>query len=74
MHTPDDLNSSQLELRKRFTPVRLQGVDTSLFHELKQRSGETVDEYAEELRCLHQKAYPENVREVKVQRKWGKHF
>ena len=48
------------ELRKRFTPVRIQGVDTSLFHERKQKGGETVHQYAQELRRLHQNAYPES--------------
>ena len=49
------------ELRKRFTPVRIQGVDTSLFHERKQGEGESVDQYAQALRRLHQKAYPESL-------------
>ena len=50
------------ELHKRFTPIRIQGVDTSLFHERKQKPGESVDQYAQELQRLHQKAYPESLR------------
>ena len=60
------------ELRKRFTPVRIQGVDTSLFHDRKQKSGETVDQYAQELRRLHQKAYPESIRGSADAEKIGK--
>ena len=43
-------------------PVRIQGVDTSLFHNRKQKVGETVDQYAQDLRKLHQKAYPDSIR------------
>ena len=49
------------ELCKRFTPVRIQGVDTSLFHDRKQKANETVDAYAQDLRRLYQKAYPESL-------------
>ena len=34
----------------------------SLFHKRKQKSGETVDESADELRHLHQRTYPESLR------------
>ena len=46
-------------LRKRFTPVRLQSVQSSLFHKRKQRTNppETVDNYAQELRKLFHCAY-----------------
>lgn len=47
-------------LRKRFTPVRLQSVQSSLFHECKQKRSptEAVDTYAQELRKLFHRAYP----------------
>ena len=65
-----------VELRKRFSPVRIQGVDTSLFHERKQGEGESVDQYAQELRRLHQKAYPESLRVVvvKMRKGWGESY
>ncbi len=67
-----DFQSLTTELRKRFTPVRIQGVDTSLFHDRKQKPGETVDTYAQELRRLHQKAYPESIRGSADAEKIGK--
>ena len=33
-------------------------MQSSLFHDLKQKPGETVDSYAEDLKCLFYKAYP----------------
>ena len=45
-------------LTKRFTPVRIQSVESSLFHEHKQRETESVDEYAQALRSLFHRAYP----------------
>ena len=45
-------------LRERFTPVRLKAVESSLFHERKQKDNETVDSYAQELRKLFYRAYP----------------
>ena len=44
-------------LRERFTPVRLQSVQSSKFHEQKQRPDERVDDYAQDLRKLFFKAY-----------------
>ena len=46
------------ELQKRFTPVQLQTVQSSLFHDRKQKTGESVDDYAQDLRTLFHKAYP----------------
>ena len=46
------------QLSKRFTPVQIQSVQSSLFHDRKQRQGETVDTFAQELRSLFRKAYP----------------
>ena len=45
-------------LRERFTPVGLKAVESSLFHEQKQKDNETVDSYAQELRKLFYRAYP----------------
>ena len=44
------------ELKHRFTPVRIQ---TSLFHERKQGQNESVDSYAQNLKSLFHKAYPQ---------------
>ena len=46
------------QLSKRFTPVQIQSVQSSLFHDRKQRQGEVVDTFAKELRPLYRKAYP----------------
>jgi len=46
------------ELTTRFTPVRLQAVQSSFFHERKQKPKELVDDYAQELRRLFLKAFP----------------
>ena len=40
------------ELSKRFTPLRIKAVQSSLFHERKQGLKETVDDYAQGLRRL----------------------
>ena len=45
-------------LRARFTPVNIPSVQTSLFHDRKQRTGESVDVYAQDLQQLFLKAYP----------------
>ena len=47
------------ELSQRFTPVRIQSVQTSMFHDRKQKEKETVDAYAQELKALFYKAYPQ---------------
>ena len=46
------------ELTRRFTPVRIQSVQTSLFHDRKQGDRESVDKYAQDLKSLFYKAYP----------------
>ena len=46
------------ELKGRFTPVRIPVVESNLFHERRQRSNESVDVYAQELKQLFYKAYP----------------
>ena len=45
------------ELTKRFTPVQIQAIQSELFHDRKQKDGESVDEYAQDLRRLFRKAY-----------------
>ena len=45
-------------LSKRFTPVFLQSVQSSRFHERKQQAAESVDTYAQELKKLFYRAYP----------------
>ena len=45
------------ELKKRFTPVQLTAVQTQLFHSRRQGNKESVDDFAQELRKLHAKAY-----------------
>ena len=44
-------------LKKRFTPVKLTALQTQMFHSRKQGAAESVDDYAQELRKLHSKAY-----------------
>ena len=46
------------KLAERFTPVRIQAVHSNLFHQRRQKVGETVDHYAQDLRRLFYKAYP----------------
>ena len=46
------------ELTQRFKPVRLQSVQSSMFHERKQKPNESVDTYAQDLRRLFHLAYP----------------
>ena len=46
------------ELSQRFTPVRIPAVQSNMFHERKQGCTESVDEYAQDLKCLFYKAYP----------------
>lgn len=58
--TPEQRSNYSLlveQLKKRFTPVHIQSIQSQLFHERQQRSTETVDEYAQDLRQLYRKAY-----------------
>ena len=45
-------------LKKSFTPVKIQLVQTSLFHDRRQGTSETVDGFAQDLKTLFYKAYP----------------
>ena len=49
-------------LVKRFTPVRIQAIQSSLFHERKQGEKESVDSYAQALKVLFHKACPNTQR------------
>ena len=51
-------HSLTTKLGKRFTPVRLQVVQTSLYHEHKQRLTELIDDFTQDLLSLFHKAYP----------------
>ena len=58
--TPAQKNNYNLlvaELKKRFTPVQLTAVQTQLFHSRRQGAKESVDDFAQELRKLHSRAY-----------------
>ena len=44
-------------LKQRFTPVRLQAVQSSRFHERRQKQMESIDDYAQDLRRLFCRAY-----------------
>ena len=46
-----------MALRKRFTPVHIQSVQSSIFHERRQHVTESVDDYAQDLRKLFHRAY-----------------
>ena len=45
-------------LKRRFTPVSIQAVQSSLFHERHQGPQESVDSFAQDLKTLFYKAYP----------------
>ena len=47
-----------VELSRRFTPVRIQALECSNFHERKQKDDESVDAFAQDLQQLFKKAYP----------------
>ena len=44
-------------LKKRFTPVKLTALQTQMFHSRRQGANESVDDFAQELRKLHVRAY-----------------
>ena len=44
-------------LKQRFTPVKLTAVQTQMFHSRRQGGNESVDDFAQELRRLHSRAY-----------------
>ena len=45
------------QLRKRFTPVELTAIQSQRFHDRRQSTKESVDEFAQELKKLFRKAY-----------------
>ena len=44
-------------LKKRFTPMKLTAFQTQMFHSRRQGATESVDDFVQELRWLHSKAY-----------------
>ena len=73
--TPDQRAKYSLlsdALNKRFTPVRLQAVQSSLFHERKQGINESVDTFAQELKRLFYKAYPNTLQGTSEAETMGK--
>ena len=54
-----EYNILVIELTCCFTPVRIQYVQTSLFHDQKQGDQESVDNYAQALKACFYKAYPQ---------------
>ena len=46
-------------MSQRFTPVRIQSVQSGLFHSRRQKVNEKVDDYEQDLARLYQKAYPQ---------------
>ena len=59
------------ELKKRFTPVHIQAVQSSLFHDRKQQAGDSVDAYAQTLKHFY-KAYPRARQESRETESMGK--
>ena len=49
-------------LSRRFKPVRIQSVQSGLFHERKQKPQESVEDYAQDMKKLYQRAYPQSER------------
>ena len=49
------------QLTRCFTPVRIGAVQSSLFHDRRQKERESVDDYAQGLRKLFYKAYPQAI-------------
>ena len=60
------------EPTRRFTPVRIQSVQTSLFHDRRQSDQETVDSYAQDLKSHFYKAYPQAHQGNKAAESMGK--
>ena len=46
-------------MSQRFTPVRIQSVQSGLLHSRRQKVNEKVDDYAQDLSRLYQEAYPQ---------------
>ena len=67
-----DYESLVGELTRRFTPVRIPSVQTSLFHERKQKQNESVDMYAQDLKTLFYKAYPKVQQSSEVMETMGR--
>ena len=61
-------------MSRRFTPVQIQALKCSAFHERKQGKKESVDAYAQELQCLFQRAYPSAACGSADAQGWGRQF
>jgi len=48
-----------MALSQGFTPVKIQLVQSGLFHSRRQKVNERVNDYAQDLNRLYQKAYPQ---------------
>ena len=59
------------DLKKRFVPVQIEAIQSGLFHERRQKQGESVDEYAQDLRRLYQKAYSQAQKGSSAAQKMG---
>ena len=57
-HQRASYESLTAALTERFKPVRIKSVQSGLFHERKQQPKESVEDYAQELNRLYQRAYP----------------
>ena len=58
-------------LSRRFKPVRIQSVQSGLFHERKQKPQESVEDYAQDLNKLYQQAYPQSERSSEEVKRMG---
>ena len=61
MCSEEQKHDYQALVQARFTPVRIQALECSTFHESKQGRKECIDTYAQELQRLFQRAYPNAV-------------
>ena len=53
-----DYDALKLQFEERSIPMRMQVVHSSSFHQRKQETNETVDQYAQDLRRLFYWVYP----------------
>ena len=60
VHQRTSYEALMAALTERFKPVRIKSVQSGLFHERKQKSKESVEEYAQDLNRLYQRAYPQS--------------
>ena len=46
-----------MAMSQRFTPVRIQSIQSGLFHSCRQKVNERVDDYAQDLNRLYEKFF-----------------